>query len=289
MARKRYVPKPRKVSEYDLLKDTIELEGTTFLEHLRSELYNPRDKKGSEGPGERIYRRTYGLDETLVGSPKGRDIPEENNKELKSIFTLQRRKPTKAFPEGRLVPALTHFRAGQYASDVCNRAIASVGMELVKQRFSRLSDAFTTADKHNDPDIDWNVLLNLITGGLSQKQRALLPRWANDMILASIKPSVSLADCTGGIGICIPEGHFDVPVADYDDAFYVSSVSKGLVSYRLSRNYVEKRRQLALARSIKPIPDCVPVEPLGQVADEGKSVSIAEIFAHLGTADVHGL
>lgn len=291
MARKRYIPKPRKQSEYELLKDTIQLEGTTFPEHLRDELYNPRDKKGSEGPGERLYRRTHGLDESMVGSPKGPDVPEHGGKELKAIYTSTRRKPTRAHPQGRKVPSLTHFRAGQHASDICNRIITSVGIRLVEERFDRLKNKFATEDQRREfePDIDWEALRGLITGSLSSKQRAKLPKWADEMIYQGIKPSVSLADYAGGIGCCIPEGHFDVMPCDYDEAFYVSSVSKGLVSYKLSRTYIEKRLQSALARSIQPIPDSVAVKTFGQVADEGESVSIADVLSHLCTADVNGL
>jgi len=281
MPRKRQkgIAGPKRRSDYELLRDLVSVEGTTFPEHLREELFNPRDKKGGEGPGERIYRRTYGLDESLVGSPKGPDVPEHGGKELKGVYASVRRKPTRAHPDGRSVPSLAHFRAGQHASDVCKRVITGVGLRLVQERFARLANQFLPADQRREfePDVAWERLLVLVTGSLSGRQRALLPRWASDMIRDGIKPSVSLADYAGGIGCCIPEGHLDVPPADYDEAFTVDSVSKGLVSYKLARPYLERRYASALARAAERVPDGGAVEPHGQAADERQAVAVRQV------------
>lgn len=279
--------KLKKQPEYELLRSTIELEGTIFPEHLREELYNPRDKKGSEGPGERLYRRTYGLDEKLVGSPKGRDIPEHDGKELKSVYMLQSRAPTKKHPQGHKVAALTHFRAGQHASD----ALTSVRWDVAwrdgyRQGWDDRTDElqhylgqmlanFDGVSKFQTfVHITPTELKELVMSGLSMTQMAKLPDWARKMIYDAIKPSVGLADCTGGIGICIPVGHFDVMPSDYDVAFVISSVSKGLVCYKLARAYVERRQQLALARSVQPIPDRVAIESLRQVVNERQAIIV---------------
>ena len=53
------------------------------------------------------------------------------------------------------------------------------------------------------------------------------------------KPSKGLIDRTS-VACTFPEGYFEVPACDYDEAFEFERVTKGDVKYALSMNYVKK-------------------------------------------------
>lgn len=289
MARRKAVTtKPKQIPIYELFKTIITLFPTEGPSGERP-MFKPLDMRRGEGPGERLYRWMHGLNMNIAGFLKGRDFPEHDHKEMKSVFCLRRKKATKSRSFDIMVPDLSNFKAGQCACD----ALAGARWDVAS------AHAYNTGwnDRENKLRHDISMLLisfkpnvneeaygcmtgddlkSIVMSGLSARQMARLPVWAREMIHDAIRPSIGLAECKGGIACSIPEGYLDVPFCDFDEAFRITGVSKGAVHYGLRREYVQRRYDelLALARSVQPVPDSVPVDALGQVPDECHAVPV---------------
>ena len=209
-----------KRSILNLFNEIIVRENALWNEDEASLYFDTSNR--SEGPGEKSYRRKHGLDETKAGSAYELDVPELNNVELKSIVVLKAIKPSKKFPMERLTEAMCAFRAGSGACKQLSKATVLA--------------AWTVGKLNLDESI-----LDLLMSSLSSKQRALMPKEISSIIEEHIRPSTALLEYTGGIECMSPKGHMYVSVNDYDDAFVLSSVTKGLVKFKLSKNYLERR------------------------------------------------
>lgn len=223
-----------RTTRYLELVELMKLEGTLFNAGA-VDVYFERPT-ASSGPGELTYRIHHGLDVTRVGASKGRDVPEHGDAEIKSIFTVQKRLPTKDRPWTYEVYDWDKLRAGQTAADLAKDAIYDVIWELV-----RLGEIEGDVRKYNTTEMK-----AVVNGSLSEKERAKLPPTALDIVMSRLRPSVGLGDCPLMI-LTLPEGWLTIPFAEYDEAFDVVNVSKGLVSYILRIDYVRGRRERFLA------------------------------------------
>lgn len=279
-AKKVRVPKPRKLSVYQLFCRVAEAEGTTF--DGCQQPYFPLDRGSEEGPGERRYRERVGLDPEQAKVKKLRDVPELDGKELKSIQVTIKVKPTKKFPFPSEAKGITHFRAGAGTSTLlekgriraldahvqkrCRDAVQHV-VDRVRRdsivctcmNYNKIAidesdlDDIVASLKHARQDED--KILDLLNGTLSPKQRKSLPHDVWSVIENHVRPSVGLRELTGGLVVMVEAGYIDVPIAEYDSAFEFSSVSKGLVSYTIRRDYLERRLEAALLRTVSETND----------------------------------
>lgn len=108
-------------------------------------------------------------------------------------------------------------------------------------------DKIVDSLKHARQDED--EIIELLNGTLSIKQRQRLPHDVWSIIENHVKPSVGLKELDAGLVVMVPTGYLDVPVDDYDDAFMFTSVSKGLASYAIRYDYLERRLAAALLRT----------------------------------------
>src|SRR3990167_11193250 len=76
---------PKRVTAWEAYVTIVNTEQTTFSESEREIFFS--STKRSEGPGERSYRRKFGLDEDAAGPAMGRDVPELGDREIKSVYS----------------------------------------------------------------------------------------------------------------------------------------------------------------------------------------------------------
>jgi len=188
------------------------------------------------GPTEVSYRMQHGLSVELVGAQKGRDLPEHGDAEIKWIVAVQKRKPTNERAWGYEVLDYSKFRAGQLSSDLMKKVIWEMMWELVALGLKE-----GDVQKYNTIE-----MRDIINGTLSDDQRVKLPASIAELLTSRIRPSIALADCPY-IVLTIYEGWLTVPKEDFDEAFDLYNVSKGLVSFIMKVGYVRARRERFLA------------------------------------------
>lgn len=214
--------RPRKPTIYDVFCAVVHKEGRQF--GAEASACHDVVRHRYEGPGELALKKQEGLAEDINSSNRPGDMID--GREVKSVYVLKKLKPSKRFPDTRFVPGIGHLRAGAFASRQLIRGLTRAACVVGNQRL---------------PAPQEEAFLDMLNTGLSAKRRSDLPAELQAIIDSHIRPSVGLAEYSQGIECTTPMGPVFVPVADYDSAFYVSGVSKGLVSYKLSRAYLTDR------------------------------------------------
>lgn len=219
MAEAKRQPRP---TIFDVFCSVVRKEGRLFNDEESAAHNVVRHRY--EGPGELSLKKKEGHSEDVNSSNKPGDMVD--GREIKSVYVLIKRKPTKKFPNVRFVPSIGHVRAGAAASRQLIRGLTVAACFIGRQTLSSDEEA---------------ALLDKLNTGLSAKRRGELPTELQMIIDDHIKPSRGLTEYTQGIECTTPIGPVFVPVVEYDQAFYVSGVSKGLVNYKLRYGYLVER------------------------------------------------
>lgn len=184
------------------------------------------------GDGEIAYRIDAGLPLDKVGSSTNCDVPEQNA-EIKWISAVERwNKPTKDRPWSYPTIDVDTFRAGKYSSDHFNETKHEMYIEAVKQG---------CREGNHTKYLESDSFKKAMCGTFSKSQRLSLPQTVNTVFESRMQPSKSLKSQNMVFSTYI--GYLTVSPHQFDEAFEISGVSKGLVSYSLKFEYLQSRLQ----------------------------------------------
>lgn len=257
----------RKPSYRDLFKKTVTLENTYPRWHdVNAPAFRPYGMTRSTGPGEDRYRYARDLDASKAGSFGDCDVPEFNT-ELKNALTK--------------AGSAEVIRAGKFSREIFKKVYQDINVEIGEEQqmyktccaCRLLMVSFELTVVHDPvPRPDFNEWKRLLRGTLSMKQRSRFPLHIKQRIEYEFRPSVIFAKYDV-VAMVAEAGVLEVKRCDFDEAFVFAKADNGL-GYRLTKEYLLKRYELALARSVQPVPDRVPIDALGQVVDECHAVSV---------------